>query len=58
MSYCSLHRRNDCTLCDECNHEDDKHTNLHDVENPDWSTATCWSESVCSDCVAAKEGES
>lgn len=50
--YCSLHEMWDCDLCDECGHEAGAHTNLHDVPDPDWSTATCWAESVCDICLA------
>ena len=42
--------RDEYRLCDECHHEADLHRSLHDQPDPDWSTATCWAELICSTC--------
>lgn len=57
-AYCNLHRRLDCTLCDECGHESDLHDNAW--SHPEGSIererifdqATCWAENICSACAA------
>lgn len=38
--------------CDECDHPAASHRSLHDDPEPDWSTATCWAESVCRACAS------
>ena len=54
MNYCSLHERQDCTLCDECNHDTKAHLNGHD-QDPAlaayiFANATCWAENICLEC--------
>jgi hypothetical protein len=44
--YCNLHDRDDCTLCDECDHDTTSHIESYD--HP-----TCWAESVCLACLIA-----
>jgi hypothetical protein len=54
MDYCDLHKRADCTLCDECGHDAAAHLNAHDltgdVARLVFDSATCWAENVCETC--------
>ena len=66
-AWCNLHSRFDCTLCDDCGHEGDAHTNAWDQQQVGailaaeyiFAQATCWGENICATCrpdLAAQAG--
>ncbi len=53
--YCELHKRWDCTLCDECGHDSTVHINAWFYDEAErrviFDNATCWAENICLTCV-------
>ena len=56
-NFCNLHGRDDCTLCDECGHEDHLwapgYEAAGDKATADfiYANATCWAENICRECA-------
>ena len=57
LGYCDLHQRENCTLCDECGHQDHLwapgYEAAGDKATADfiYEHATCWAENICRECA-------
>lgn len=55
--WCDLHQRADCTLCDECGHDEHlwapalEALGYQHAAQLVYAEATCWAENICATCA-------